>query len=136
MTGIVFRDSGLRHSSKALYCDLWTGNLPDARIVRITRLRDATDLLNSADLIVQALGYHGEVPDIVVSGKLVRSSHSDERLVSDDDGAAVIGGCVYENLSVLRVEPTPRERRDNSAYGSDLYRRLSIRLGRRLSNVG
>ncbi|KFZ43025.1 hypothetical protein CS060_09695 [Anoxybacillus flavithermus] len=132
-TGIVFRDSGLRHKSKELYCNLWSGKIPNAHIVRVKVIREASDLLDSSGLVVQALGYKGEAPDILVSGKLVRPSSSNERLWADEDGAALIGGHRYENLSILRIEPTPPHRKDNSAYGKNLYRLLSSRLEHLLS---
>jgi hypothetical protein len=46
--------------------------------------------------------------------------------------ALVSGGA----LSVLRVEPTPVEMRDNVAYGSGLYQQLATRLMRQLDSVG
>jgi hypothetical protein len=33
------------------------------------------------------------------------------------------------------VEPTPLDRRDNTAYASDLYRRLAVRLSRSAAPV-
>ena len=133
VTNIVFRDSGLRHGSKQLYCDIWANKLSGIRIFRVSALSEAAELFDGAGLVIQALGYHGEVPDILEAGKLIRPSDSQERLWGDEDGAVVIGGRIFENMSVLRVEPTPSNRKDNSAFGGDLYRRLFERLYRRLS---
>ena len=35
VTGIVFRDSGLRHESRALLCELWAGNVDGARLLDV-----------------------------------------------------------------------------------------------------
>ncbi|MFF3446401.1 hypothetical protein ACFYXJ_04565 [Streptomyces sp. NPDC002667] len=129
-TGIVYRDSGLRHQSRALYCALWAGELPGAALVDAAVLADASDLFDEAALVVQALGYHGQAPDLYVDGVLVRPGDSPDRLLADDDGALLVSGAAHPLLSVLRVEPTPLDRRDNTAYASDLYQRLAGRLDR------
>ncbi|MEU9341257.1 hypothetical protein AB0D74_08555 [Streptomyces sp. NPDC048278] len=129
-TGIVYRDSGLRHQSRALYCALWAGELPGTALVDAPVLAAAAGLLDEAALVVQALGYHGQAPDLHLDGVLVRPGDSPERLLADDDGALLVDGSAYPLLSVLRVEPTPLDRRDNTAYASDLYRRLAGRLDR------
>ncbi|MBO9605975.1 MAG: hypothetical protein J7639_08505, partial [Paenibacillaceae bacterium] len=135
VTGIVFRDSGLRHGSKELYIKLFNGQVDNTRIVQASKLEDAAVLLDAAGLIVQALGYHGVAPDIFMAGKLFRSADSDERLHADPSGAAVVGGENFANLSVLRAEPTPKEYRDHSVYGSGLYKRLALRLEQRITGA-
>ncbi|MET7986963.1 hypothetical protein [Streptomyces sp. NPDC005281] len=129
-TGIVYRDSGLRHQSRALYCALWAGELPGAALVDASVLADASDRFDEAAFVVQALGYHGQAPDLYLDGVLVRPGDSPDRLLADDDGALLVSGTAHPLLSVLRVEPTPLDRRDNTAYASDLYRRLAGRLDR------
>ncbi|MFF4486152.1 hypothetical protein ACFY0F_06570 [Streptomyces sp. NPDC001544] len=129
-TGIVYRDSGLRHESRALYCALWAGEVPGATLLDAPVLADAADRFDRAGLIVQALGYHGQAPDIHLDGALLRSGESPDRLLADDDGALLLNGTPQSLLSVLRVEPTPLDRRDHSVYGSDLYHRLARRLDR------
>ncbi|MFJ8162365.1 hypothetical protein ACIRBY_15730 [Streptomyces sp. NPDC096136] len=131
-TGIVFRDSGLRHESRDLYCALWDGRVPGARLIRTGRLAEAADLLDDAALVVQALGYHGHAPDVLVDGRPARPSGSPERFAHTDDGTALIAGRPVPALSVLRVEPTPYALRDHAVYGSGLYGRLAGRLLARL----
>ena len=135
-TGIVFRDSGLRHESRALFCAAWAGQVPGVRIVQADHLADAAALLCDAGLVVQALGYRGRIPHIVLNGELTRPAEAAGRLYGDDDGAVVLGGRRYTALSVLRAEPTPRRLRDNTAYGSRLYPRLAARLTRHLRDAG
>lgn len=64
-------------------------------------------MLDDAALVIQALGYRGHAPDILVDGVMVRPSDSQQRLGHTEDGAALIGGHTYPSLSVLRIEPTP-----------------------------
>ncbi|MFD9478708.1 MULTISPECIES: FAD-dependent oxidoreductase [Streptomyces] len=134
-SGIVYRDSGLRHESRALYCALWQGEIPGAKLVRAARLGESAGLLDDAALVIQALGYRGHAPDILVDGVMVRPSDSQQRLGHTEDGAALIGGHTYPSLSVLRIEPTPLELRDHSVYGSGLYKQLAVRIGTCLSST-
>lgn len=127
-TGIVFRDSGLRHQSKELYSELWSRLVPRARLTRIGSIGDAEAVLSEANIVVQALGYHGRVPDLYESGLMIRGKHSPRRMYSDENGAAALAGHRTERLSVLRVEPTPPELRDGHAYGKRLYEKLATRL--------
>jgi hypothetical protein len=127
-TGIVFRDSGLRHESRSLYCALWAGQVPGVRLAQATQLRDAAALLSEAGMVIQALGYRGRLPDILVNGVLARPAAATVPLYGDEDGAVVLAGRRHAALSVLRAEPTPRDQRDNAAYGSHLYPRLAARL--------
>lgn len=127
-TGIIFRDSGLRHISKETYCKLYDHKIKNASLIRINELQEASTILEQAGLIIQALGYFGNAPDIYMSDQLIRSNQSQERLVTDHDGAAVIHGQRFENLSVMRIEPTPMNQKDNAAYGSNLYQMLAERL--------
>jgi len=135
VTGIVFRDSGLRHESRTLFCDLWAGNIDRAHLVDAPSLSDSAALLDSAGLVVQALGYHGNAPDILIDGNLARPADSSSRLLADEHGAAILQDRPHDALSVLRVEPTPADKRDNAAYGSGLSQRLATRLTRQLDSA-
>lgn len=127
-TGIIFRDSGLRHISKETYCKLYDRKIENASLVRVNGLQEASTMLEQAGLIIQALGYFGNAPDIYMADQLIRANQSQERLVTDYDGAAVIQGKRFENLSVMRIEPTPMNQKDNAAYASNLYEMLAKRL--------
>lgn len=128
VTGVVFRDTGLRHSSRDLYCAAWAGALPGVTIRAVTDLGSAAAALEEAGLIVQALGYRGRAPDIRVAGTLVHRAGSADRLYADDTGAALVAGRPLPNVSVLRLEPTPPDQRDNAAYGRGLYSRVLHRV--------
>ncbi|MCM3666373.1 hypothetical protein M3204_18295 [Mesobacillus subterraneus] len=132
-TGIVFRDSGLRHKSKELYCSLYEGEIRGATLLNVKAINDASSILDNSGFIIQALGYYGNVPDIYESDKLIRSTNSNGRLFADEEGCVVIGGKKYDNLSVIRVEPTPVNSKDNAAYGSGLYEMIYARLDKMLT---
>lgn len=132
-TGVVFRDSGLRHKSKELYCKIWSGDFEGIKVVKIQHLSDCSELLESAGLVIQALGYHGEAPTISVSNNVVRTHTSDERIWGNTEGNALIGGREFKNLSILRLEPTPVNQRDNAAYGTNLYGNLAEKLKHNLT---
>ena len=129
-TGIVFRDTGLRHASRRLFEAVAAGRVPGASLLRVAQLDDPASPLAAADLVVQALGYHGRTPRIEVDGELVRNVNCDEPLTTDSTGRVTLPGHPpLACLSALRVEPTPPELRDNTAYGQDLYTDLARRLG-------
>lgn len=124
----MFRDTGLRHSSRDLYCAAWAGELAGVTIRAVTDLGDAAPALQEAGLIVQALGYRGRAPDIRVAGTLVHRAGSADRLYADDTGAALVAGRPLPEVSVLRLEPTPPGQRDNAAYGRGLYAHVLHRV--------
>lgn len=127
-TGMVFRDSGLRHESADLYRALWAGAVPDARVLRVGDVAEARAELDAAGLVVQALGYHGRAPELREHGMVVRPPDSAERMRTTPDGAWLHDGVPRSTLSVLRTEPTPADQRDNAAYGSRLYADLARRI--------
>lgn len=128
VTGQVHRDSGLRGAGRALYLQLLAGEIDHVRVEQRSSVAAAGDLLSPAGLIVQALGYHGRAPEIVLADGKVRRNDSDERLYHRDDGTAIIAGREIPQLSVLRVEPTPPDVRDHGLFGQNLYRDLGGRL--------
>ncbi|MFF2993474.1 hypothetical protein ACFVTC_02700 [Streptomyces sp. NPDC057950] len=64
----------------------------------------AADRFEEAAPVVQALGRHGQAPDLYVDGALVRPGDSPGQLLADDDGALPLHGVAHPLLSVLRVE--------------------------------
>ncbi|WP_377863507.1 hypothetical protein [Bacillus sp. R86525] len=134
-TGIIFRDSGLRHISKEIYCDLWSNKISNAEIIRIQEILDASNLFDEAGLIIQALGYYGNPPEVSIYGETIHSKESENRIYSEDDGTIEFNGMTLQNLSALRLEPTPLNRKDNTVYGKNLYKALYQRIEHHISSI-
>ena len=136
-TGIVFRDSGLRHHAKDLYCAVWRGEVPNVRLERIVSLDAYAHELERTDLIVQALGYRGRAPELVVDGRRAWPDERRSPIEIDDDGRVVLDDGAADELPLyaLRVEPTPRAKRDNANFGATLYVRLAASLVERLERA-
>jgi hypothetical protein len=128
-TGLVFRDSGLRHSARDLYCAIWQGDIDGVDLVDVPDLDDAAAMLRDAGLVVQALGYRARVPDVLVEGRPWRTTTSPERLAVDAGGAVVIDRRASDRLHALRLEPTPPEVLNHGLYGSTLFADLANRVG-------
>ena len=124
----VNRDSGLRGASRTLFRTLMAGELPNTRLIASDSLAQASDLLDDASLIVQALGYRGRAPAIQLANDIRRETSSEGRLFNLPDGTAIIEGRPQPRVSVLRVEPTPFPLRDHALYGQGLYQRLTAKL--------
>lgn len=128
----VNRDSGLRGAGRVLFRELIAGNLPKTRLIVSESLSRATESLDRASIIIQALGYWGRAPVIHLPNNMYRDSSSETRLLNLPDGTAIIGGQPQPMISVLRVEPTPLLLRDHALYGQGLYERLATRLETKL----
>ena len=126
-TGIVFRDSGLRHASRDLYYALWAGELPRALLVQSPTDATRIEFLERASVIVQAVGYVPNYPVISIAGR-ANPDRNVGVLSAAPNGAALVDGQPVRELSVLRVGQTPPELRDRSEYGRNLYRDLRRRL--------
>jgi len=124
----VNRDSGLRGDGRTLMVETMESAAEPFSLQRISEVTDARELLDSASLVVQAAGFVGQAPAIVVHDGRVRRSDSKEPLLNLPDGTAMINGQPIRRLSALRVEPTPRALRDHAAYGQSTYKRLAVRL--------
>ena len=128
-TGIVFRDSGLRHEARALFCAAWEGTFANVSLDAVASIDECNPLLREAALVVQALGYAGVAPPLVIDGRRYWDGAAPPGVVTDTDGRVLLRGeAAAVDLYALRVEPTPRALRDNANYASDLYARLGERL--------
>jgi len=126
-TGTVFRDSGLRHESRALYCAVWEGQLPNVALRRVSELDDGLGLLRSADLIVQATGYVGQTPRSSWTAGVVPT----DRAV----GAPLSGGCGRSVPSSARNDHRARvwctyAHRPGRSTGARSERHLPARAGK------
>ncbi|WP_146077295.1 hypothetical protein [Rathayibacter tritici] len=132
-SGNVFRDTGLRHESKAIFLRASQGQISQVSMMPISLLQDQRDLYDRAALIVQALGYVGRTPKIMhSSGRMVRAPDTPFRLAADRQGRVLIDGSHRNDITALRLDPTPPEYQDNAQYGQELYRDLSTRLSEHL----
>ncbi|WP_145978468.1 hypothetical protein [Tistrella mobilis] len=68
-TGQVFRYSGLRHRARALFREIAQGARQGFTQRQIPAIDDAADLLDRADLIVQALGYQSRRLAMTIDGR-------------------------------------------------------------------
>ena len=68
ISGLVFRNGGLRKDAKQLYLDIRDGRETRARILLMDQLSDQQDLLEEASLILQATGFESGLPTIERNG--------------------------------------------------------------------
>jgi hypothetical protein len=68
ISGLVFRNGGLRKDAKQLYLDIRDGRETRARILLMERLANQQDLLEEASLILQATGFTSGLPAIERNG--------------------------------------------------------------------
>jgi hypothetical protein len=68
ISGLVFRNGGLRKDAKQLYLDIRDGREARARILLMDQLSDQQDLLEQASLILQATGFDSGLPAIERNG--------------------------------------------------------------------
>jgi hypothetical protein len=128
-TGAVFRDSGLRHSARRLYCALSEGKLARMAFRHVTHPRDYYSEFNDASFIVQALGYHGRAPTLRSDDGWIRPSDDTTPLKVTAEGMlAHANPRVSYRVGVIRVDPTPPMLRDCGAYASRLYEQLGQKI--------
>lgn len=127
-TGIIYRDSGIRHSSARLYREIVEGKCRWVEMIRSDSMDGYRGLLDVATAIVQAIGYRGRVPSLKVDGQALSDAERDKTLQTDEVGRVVLRGVARRRLFALRVEPTPRHLRDYSSYGSKLYQVVSAEV--------
>ena len=128
-TGIVFRDTGLRHISKELYYAVKRGSFSYVKMQIVKSLNTSHKFFNESDMIIQALGYKPRVPNIKICGKLYRSSKSGESLRSRKDGFLDLPGIDNScHIAEIRVNSTPRSLRDHGNYAMELYKTLGDKI--------
>jgi len=69
VSGLVFRNGGLRKDAKQLYLDIRDGRETRVRILQMERLADQQALLERAALILQATGFVSNLPRIECGGR-------------------------------------------------------------------
>ena len=129
-TGVIFRDSGLRHRSRDLCLRLLFFGVDGVAHRHVRRLADASPLFDEADIIVQALGYRGSFPEIRLTGDGSKPEFTIRSSLHTNASGFVIApdGVALKNLAAIRIEPTPRDQKDHGAYANDLYANLGREL--------
>jgi hypothetical protein len=68
VSGLVFRNGGLRKDAKQLYLDIRDGRETRARILLMEQLSEQRELLEQASLVLQATGFVSNLPAIERNG--------------------------------------------------------------------
>jgi hypothetical protein len=126
-TGSVFRYSGLRHNARKLFCDIWCGAVDGVTIERAERFEECWGLIEEAGLVIQAIGYIGNIPELRNQGIVVRPRDSSIPLDTDEYGFASIEGA-NDRIAAIRVEPSSRRSQGGATESEDLYLRLGKRI--------
>jgi hypothetical protein len=71
VSGLVFRNAGLRKDAKQLYLDIRDGRETRVRIVQMDSLAEQRELLERASLILQATGFASNLPRIERDGRRI-----------------------------------------------------------------
>lgn len=71
VSGLVFRNAGLRKDAKHLYLDIRDGREQRVRILQMDSLAEQRELLERASLILQATGFASNLPRIERDGRPV-----------------------------------------------------------------
>jgi hypothetical protein len=88
ISGLVFRNGGLRKDAKQLYLDIRNGRETRARILLMDQLSGQRELLEQASLVLQATGFVSNLPAIERNGSRVGvgkpSANGELRDLADD----------------------------------------------------
>jgi hypothetical protein len=71
VTGLVFRNGGLRKDAKALYLDIRDGRETRVRMLQVDSIADQRELLERASLVLQATGFGSCLPPFERDGQRV-----------------------------------------------------------------
>lgn len=106
-TGQVFRYSGLRHRARALFQEIARGGRPGFTQLRIPALADAAELLDRADLIVQALGYQSHRLSMTIDGHPWDPAGGGAVVRPGPDGRIPLPGGSAAQIFVMGMDPYP-----------------------------
>lgn len=71
VSGLVFRNGGLRKDAKALYLDIRDGRETRVRMLQVDSIADQRELLEQASVVLQATGFASRLPAIERDGQPV-----------------------------------------------------------------
>ena len=118
VTGLVYRNAGLRKDAKDLYLQMQSGKEKRVKLLRINELSDQGRLLDDAALVVQCVGFRASFPAIEVDGKSCRIEEKSKLgELTDADSGEVIPGLYGYGLG-LNILPEGEARGEKSFSGS------------------
>jgi hypothetical protein len=118
VTGLVFRNAGLRKDAKNLYIQIRNGEEPRVRLVSIDKLGDQSQLLDEAALVIQGTGFQTNFPEIELNSKPVRlDQNSQQGELHELSSGKVIPGLYGMGLG-MQVLPEGPGRGEKSFNGS------------------
>jgi hypothetical protein len=68
VSGLVYRNAGLRKDAKALYIQIKNGTEKRVRLEPTAAISDAKHLLDNAALVIQCTGFRANLPKIILNG--------------------------------------------------------------------
>jgi hypothetical protein len=125
-TGNLFRYSGLRHGARAMLRAIAAGEVPAMRHRRVESLAQATPLLDSADVVVQAMGYESNSFDLHVDGHPCAMHHRRRIVDVADDGRLLLPLSSRPDIFVMGMDPYPYD--DNSLTPTGQYAKRGRQL--------
>ncbi|WP_372090144.1 hypothetical protein P7L79_11990 [Tistrella mobilis] len=106
-TGQVFRYSGLRHRARALFREIAQGARQGFTQRQIPAIDDAADLLDRADLIVQALGYQSRRLAMTIDGRPWDPAGGRPVVRPEPDGRIPLPAGARAQIFVMGMDPYP-----------------------------
>ena len=118
VSGLVYRNAGLRKDAKALYIQIKKGTEKRVRLEPTAAISDAKHLLDDAALIVQCTGFRANLPKIILNGvtQKVRQRSSFGELSDIKSGAAIPN--LFGFGLGIQIIPEGDYRGENSFNGS------------------
>ncbi|WP_372073197.1 hypothetical protein P7L75_12915 [Tistrella mobilis] len=106
-TGQIFRYSGLRHRARALFREIAQGARQGFTQRQIPAIDDAADLLDRADLIVQALGYRSRRLAMTIDGRPWDPAGGRAVVRPEPDGRIPLPAGARAQIFVMGMDPYP-----------------------------
>ena len=117
LTGLVFRNGGLRKDAKMLYLQIRDGQEKRVRLEEMDALDEKQDLLERAGLILQATGFNSSLPLLELEGRAIDVGDPGQNgELRDLDSGEVIAGLYGLGLG-LNILPDGDSRGEASFDG-------------------
>jgi hypothetical protein len=125
-TGNLFRYSGLRHGARAMFRAIADDEVPMMRHWRVESLAQAMPLLDSADVVVQAMGYESNSFELRVDGHPCAMQQRRRIVDVGDDGRLRLPLRSPPDIFVMGMDPYPYD--DNSLTPTGQYAKRGHQL--------